>query len=126
MEKIHNLKYSFIFQRFKNYDSKSAFLEKFKVPYSTYYYMKKLSDSKILQRDIDINMITNSKDSDKTILKIVEDYISPPQHHITVQNIQKFIYDNTKISINRRKVKEILKNKLNYTYKKGSSGSSWL
>ena len=71
-------------------------------------------------------MITNSKDSDKTILKIVEDYISPPQHPITVQNIQKIIYDNTKISINRRKVKEILKNKLNYTYKKGSFGSSWL
>ena len=80
--------------------------------------MKKLSDSKILQYDIDINMITNSKDSDKKILKIVEDYISPPQHPITVQNIQKIIYDNTKISINRRKVKEILKNKLNYTLKK--------
>ena len=49
-----------------------------------------------------------------------------PQYPLTLDKIWLLTNNKIGISVNKRKVKELLKNLLNYSYKKGSSGSKIL
>ena len=59
-------------------------------------------------------------------MDIIKSWVLPPQYPLTLDKIRLQINDRAGISVNMRKVKDLLKNSLNYTYKKGSSGSKML
>ena len=63
---------------------------------------------------------------DEIILETIKSWVRPPQYPLTLDKIWLSINNKIGISVNKRKVKELLKNSLNYSYKKGSSGSKIL
>ena len=88
--------------------------------------MKKFKSMPLNQTEFNINIDSDTDKKNKILVNIIRDHISPPQNSLTIKTIQQFIYNRTKLQVKRREIKDILKESLNYSYKKGSSGSKKL
>ena len=88
--------------------------------------MKKFKSMPLNQTEFNINIDSDTDKKNKILVNIIRDHISPPQNPLTIKTIQQFIYNWTKLQVKRREIKDILKESLNYSYKKGSSGSKKL
>ena len=78
------------------------------------------------QTEFNINIDSDTDKKNKILVNIIRDHISPPQNPLTIKTIQQFINNRTKLQVKRREIKDILKESLNYSYKKVSSGSKKL
>ena len=112
-----------IYPKLSKIERKSAFLNKFSIPYSSYYVMRNNSQKYTNKDNNQADGIKTSNKIDSSILEVIKNYISPPQHPISLEKIRQHVNNKIGISINKREIKQILKESLNYSYKKGSSGS---
>ena len=60
------------------------------------------------------NKAAESDTIDSVILEVIKNFVEPPQYSLTLDKIRLKINDVAGISINKRKVKEVLKSSLNY------------
>ena len=126
--KIKNKRYSesqitFIYQKLNNYERKTNFLEKFSIPYSSFNVMRKRKSNYIDDHLNNYHTASNPEEFECIVLKTLKDCVVPPQYPLTIKRIQQLIFEKIGVYVNKRKIKYYLKDLLNYTYKKGWSGS---
>ena len=120
---IQNLKLLFIYQKLNNYERKTDFLEKFSIPYSSFNVMRKRKSNYIDDYLNNSHTASNPEEFECIILKTLKDCVVPPQYPLTIKRIQQLIFEKIGVYVNKRKTRYYLKDLLNYTYKKGWSGS---
>ena len=120
---IQNLKLLFIYQKLNKYERKTDFLEKFSIPYSSFNVMRKRKSNYIDDYLNNSHTASNHEEFECIILKTLKDCVVPPQYPLTIKRIQQLIFEKIGVYVNKRKIKYYLKDLLNYTYKKGWSGS---
>ena len=122
-QRCSNKKNPFICQRLNNFKSKREFLYHFQVPASSFYNMKKFSKDNLFKKNS--NDIYNSSfmNSHNEISSIIRYFVKLPQIQLTLQRIQYKILHQEHIFIKKRDIKNIIKNKLQYSFKKCSSTS---
>ena len=120
------LKSNFIYLKFKRFCRKKEFLDKFSISYSSFYSMEKYSLKNHKKDSRNIDIAAYSDKIDDIILETIKSWVRPPQYLLTLDKIWLFINNKIGISVNKRKVKELLKILLNYSSKIGSSGSKVL
>ena len=117
------LRRNFIYQRFNKYNNKQEFFRKFRIPSSSYYLMNHdtINESKNERNRLLVDM--NSSHNRNDICSFVKEIVKPPQKALTIQSIQQTINKKFNIIFKKREIKEFLKSKLRFTYKKGCSTS---
>ena len=120
---IKNLKLLFIYQKLNNYERKTDFLEKISIPYSSFNVMRKRKSNYIDDHLNNSHTASNPEEFECIILKTLKDCVVPLQYPLTIKRIQQLIFEKIGVYANKWKIKYYLKDLLNYTYKKGWSGS---
>ena len=86
--------------------------------------MKKKASMYTDKRSNNSTIIPNLDKIEHLNLGALKAWVLPPQYPLTISKIQQSVFDQTGFTVNKRKIKfQFKKNLLNFTYKKGSSGS---
>ena len=120
---IHHLKYSFIYQNINKFNNKTEFPKKYCISYSSFNSMKKKASIYTDKRFNNSTIIPNLDNIKHLILEALKAWVLPPQYLLTISKIQQSVLDQTRFTVNKRMIKFQLKNSLNFTYKKRSSGT---